>query len=88
VYSGDLKVFPPNERCMLSQAYFAVQCYNYEAERASKIRDEMRLKADPVEKAEAKKAWENASEVVKRCRDEALRELKHLSEEGWFKEAL
>jgi hypothetical protein len=86
VNSGDIRVFCSKQRIQLSEVYFAIQCYNYEAERASRIRDQKKLTVDKLAGLQAQRAWASASEVTRRYGKTALDKLQVLTKEKWFQD--
>lgn len=86
VNSGLLKLFSFEEVNKLSDAYFRIQAYNYEAIRVRDIAERYRCSVTPREKRHMHRYWLNASmRLDKSIRLDLLKALKSLENASWLR---
>jgi len=86
VNSGDLKLFSSKQRDLLSRIYAGNSNFNYEAKRTRDMNEEFNRTIDPMLKQQVHAAWQVATQRAFTIGDSALRALRVLAKEEWFKE--
>jgi hypothetical protein len=86
VNSGLLKLFSFDEVNKLSDAYFKIQAYNYEASRTRDIAEKYRCSVTSRERRHMHRYWLNASiRLDSKIRLDLLKALKNLEDASWLR---
>ncbi|MGA8857034.1 MAG: hypothetical protein WB643_07690 [Candidatus Bathyarchaeia archaeon] len=88
VSSGDLALFPFDQREDLRQAYFAISKCNYEFIRARDLGEKFRAEGDTPEKqAQIMQAWQATTKQAFAMSDSTLSYLQGLTNKPWWKDS-
>lgn len=86
VNSGLLRLFSNKEISKLSDAYFKIQAYNYEASRTRDIAEQYRFSITSRQKRHMLRYWQDASlRLNQNIRLDLLKDLKDLEDADWLK---
>ena len=85
VNSGDLKLFKSDEANKLSDSYFGIRAYNYEAIRCRDVSVQYNLEPVPTRKEQMKKYWSEISWDVDKMGQGVLEDLRKLLSEDWLR---
>ena len=85
VNSGDLKLFRSSQRADLSDAYFGVANFMYEAIRTRDMAEKFRSEPEEVQRVVGK-AWAGLTEHAYQMGDSLLGTLEQLANKKWFKD--
>jgi hypothetical protein len=86
VNSGLLRLFSNKEISKLSDAYFKIQAYNYEASRTRDIAEQYRFSITSRQKRHMRRYWQDASlRLNQNIRLDLLKDLKDLEDADWLK---
>jgi len=86
VSSGDLALFPFDQREDLRQAYFAIGKCNYEFVRARDLGETSRAEADPVRQQAIDKAWAATTASAYHMTDSTRAYLEGLTNRPWWQD--